>query len=449
MLNRISEILADFDISPGTGLRSLRTLQEQHELEFAQAAFQAILIKAPCAGTDELTRMVIHSDGDLLPRLLNPDVSLEHACRGLIALCRVDPGADIRLVKAAIRAAYADQAIELDRTLAILERIETASRLVPLMMQLYRIAPPRAKARLTTIMARGHRNVQWVDQRMLDPDPRVRANVVEAYIGDKSPIAINVFKRGLADCAPRVVANSALGLYFAGSANALKFLGMELAAAPTANERASACWAMGQSRDQRFRHILRSLIAEPHSMTKRQAFHGLVLLKRGSELQQESQPEHTTQINAMELYRGSQGNVHYRVEVLRQSTVDSRPIVTNIKPIELHIYQGNQGVLDYQVRQREARSVNGSYDVFFRVPDPDADLPVAFQFRPHIETWKSNNLNGATWRLNATNNEAWKSITTGSQPFAFDSGQQNNFMADEMPPPGQALLHEERTIISR
>jgi HEAT repeat protein len=392
MLERIQAALLDFEVDASGSLRAMRQLREEDELNFSQAALMALLSADAGPGYRELYQLARESGGDVLIRLLDPALDAEQVGNALYALCKVDFGADIRLIRRAIQAAHMDDRATLFRVLSILKHFSTVPRLVPLLMQLYRVAPQQAQAQLATMIAKDHQNESWVEQRMQDKDARVRANIVEVFIGSASPLAIEVFRLGINDTAARVVANAALGLYYAGSAAALKFLGTQMALGETAQERAAAAWAMGQSRDLRFRSVLRSQVKDKSGMVRRQAIRALAIIRRHSESRSFDAPvpELSFHVKAMLQHCGPDGNTHYRLEFRPSEAPGSgaaAPLIHRVRPIELHTYQGERGILDYHLRSRETHGAANNYDLFFRAHSGDAAAVPRFEYHKHVSVW--------------------------------------------------------------
>lgn len=103
-----------------------------------------------------------------------------------------------------------------------------------------------------------------------DPDPRMRASVVEYLWPSDEPVARLVFEEALRDPQPRVRASGLLGLYRLGDLRALTGLA-KMAESPQALHRAVARWAMEVIREPRFEPRVAKLRKElGSSATKRE-----------------------------------------------------------------------------------------------------------------------------------------------------------------------------------
>jgi len=237
-----------------------------------------------------------------------------------------------------------------------------------------------------------------------DGDSRVRANIVELYIGHSSQLAIDVFRRGIVDSAPRVVANAALGLYYAASAPTLQFLGEDMACSESANKRAAAAWAMGQTRDLRFRQVLSRLMLDKDTMVRRQSIRGLAILRReeaaqannGGATQGPEGQEWLSRGVTVETklqYRSPAGDAHYEVMVQRllpgaEAHSGAGSPFTGVRPIEIHAYENNEPVLDYELHESDPRQLPGLYTLTFQSKFPGREPQVSVHYRAHCGDYK-------------------------------------------------------------
>ena len=203
---------------------------------------------------------------------------------------------------------------------------------------------------------------------MADPNPRVRANMVEVYWGDKSREALGVFRRGCHDMHPRVVANAALGLYQAGLIESLSILGTELAGHPESGFRSSAAWAIGCTRDPRFHDLLAKLTRDPDANVRLHAFQSLGEIKRESDRQQSLRH---ARLHFIKLHRTSDTapsggqprsglHIFFRVE-----DEESGAPIPKIRPLEISVAENNEPVLDYRFQERVKYPRPGVYDIHF------------------------------------------------------------------------------------
>ena len=95
-------------------------------------------------------------------------------------------------------------------------------------------------------MGRSNRSAMWVQSRMGDADPRLRANAVEGLWGVETEEARELMLAALHDASNRVVGNALYGLYAMGESVSLAET-IKLAAHPLPVFRATAAWVMGET----------------------------------------------------------------------------------------------------------------------------------------------------------------------------------------------------------
>jgi hypothetical protein len=131
----------------------------------------------------------------------------------------------------------------------------------PVLSRLKEAKDPRLRARaalLSSSLPNGRHVLEWFHE---DPDPRMRASIVECLWPSDEPVARLVFEEALRDPQPRVRANGLLGLYRLGDLRALSGLA-KMAESSPALHRAVARWAMEVTRDPRFEPVLAKLRQE-------------------------------------------------------------------------------------------------------------------------------------------------------------------------------------------
>lgn len=119
---------------------------------------------------------------------------------------------------------------------------------------------PRVRSALALASGRLAALARLGESLFEDPDPRVRANVIESLWGRSDDEALARFQAALQDSHPRPAANACVGLYLAGRAEAVRELSL-LAAHPEPRFRAAAAWAMGRTGHPRFLPLLAEMRA--------------------------------------------------------------------------------------------------------------------------------------------------------------------------------------------
>jgi hypothetical protein len=168
-----------------------------------------------------------------------------------------------------------------ERALRVLEIIEQSTegpRLQPLLARLLRHRDPRVRSKSTLISGRLVRRADWLEQRLSEPDSRVRANAVEALWGDESPTVLDLFRVAAGDKHHRVAGNAVVGLHRAGALPAVQIV-QSLAAHSDPMFRASAAFAMGQTGDPRFLRLLERMAMNDKGPPRQNALRAMVRLK--------------------------------------------------------------------------------------------------------------------------------------------------------------------------
>ena len=169
-----------------------------------------------CPGA-RLLATLLQEDTSLVQRLADPSqIELNTASRLLAILRQSDAQIEVRLARLIMPGADPVSAEITNRILDLIDAVTDGPRLMPVLMHMYRTAPKDIRARLATTISRHHRNRDWVDARLHDSDPRVRANMVQVFWGETASDAIGIFHNSLRNIDPRVRGNAALGLHAPG-----------------------------------------------------------------------------------------------------------------------------------------------------------------------------------------------------------------------------------------
>ncbi len=322
--------------------------------------------------TDYLVDLLRRQDGDLLAQISDPaQFDLETATDLLRVLRQGDPQVEVRLLRMIMPGESSVTAPVMDRVVALLERVTVGPKLLPMLLQLFRSADSRVRARLTALIGRHHRNKEWIEERLRDPNPRVRANMIEVFLGEDSPEALEIFRRALQDPAPRAVANAGLGLYRAGSVEALAILARRLGGSADSQDRASGAWAMGRTGDVRFQGLLTQFVKDPDPIVRRNAFRALSAIKRES-----AAPAGRSRcdIRFIKLHRAGKGVLHILFEVLADVSAPPAaakakcPAIKGIKPLEVAVFENESPVYNYHLQERVKYPEPGVYDLHFKTP---------------------------------------------------------------------------------
>lgn len=366
-------LLAQFDSNPFGTSRALRQLCDADPGHFVKSALRAISTLPDQSGIRFITTLVPLSE-PVLEMIADPQGFEEDGAKRIVeAMRRIDPQAEAKL----LRLISANPAQPLppkltDRILDLVDAVSKGPRLVPVLMQIFRSANPYLRARLSLSIGKHHRNKDWIEDRMRDPDPRVRANAVEANWHQRDEQALCLFAIALRDSHHRVASNGAVGLYFAGDSRSLRALGELLHHGETAR-RAAGLWAIGHVQETRFEGLLARLASERDPMLRRLLVIAQEVLKRTIEVRVQ-QPRLD-----LRLIKATRQPVppatppppdgapacHRNHLFLEVKNPGGATPWQGLKPLQFHIFENGQPILDYAVQERTSYIKPGTYDLYF------------------------------------------------------------------------------------
>ncbi|HLK62491.1 MAG TPA: HEAT repeat domain-containing protein [Bryobacteraceae bacterium] len=163
---------------------------------------------------------------------------------------------------------------ELQRLMDLLSHVTDGSRVLPFLMALARQPNPHLQSKAVLMIGRINRNAKWVQSRLMDADPRVRANAVEALWGTDSEEVRQLLRAAGHDSNNRVAGNALMALYRLGDEWAIAEL-RKMAVHESRLFRATAAWVMGETGDPRFTKALARMIGEPNPTVRARAFAAL------------------------------------------------------------------------------------------------------------------------------------------------------------------------------
>lgn len=267
------ELVALYAVQPGQVKNQLLSLARTDVGAFSHVATSLIQ-----TGDTRAVRLVADSllSANLFEVFLsNPDLKVEEAVALAMQACQMDEAASLRLAKYLVK--EAECGLPEDRALRLLEvlgKIAPADRLRPLLPKLLQHPSPWIRSKVALLL-RLNLASGW---DLAEPDPRVRANAIEAMWRTPGPDRREVFRRALHDPNNRVVGNAILGLYRAGDPQAIAPL-VQMATHPAAAYRATAAWVIGETSDPRFTDCLSTLLKDSDQRTRMHAFRSLAKLR--------------------------------------------------------------------------------------------------------------------------------------------------------------------------
>ena len=223
---------------------------------------------------------------------------IEIALKALAVLRKADPQIIVKFLKAGEQLTLSQWLL---RALSLIPALGDYTALFPWLRKLTQIGDDRIKSRAVKLFCELRPNNSQVARQMLDEDPRVRANVIEALWNSNAPEAAAIFKVAASDPNHRVVGNALVGLHWQGDPSALPKM-IELCQSPDVLFRSAMAWSLGAIRDERGIPALQSLSKDPSVIVRKRALRSLLALQPeegvtvDEEVKVEAEPEQTIAI---------------------------------------------------------------------------------------------------------------------------------------------------------
>lgn len=317
----------------------MRQLIEEDCDRFADGALNELRSPHHSPGHQYALTLLV-SNNLIMKRLCDPD---QLATPDAIRLARqissgIDSLLDMKLIRQLLPQNGSPPAVTGEaqslRILDLVDAISDGGRVMALLTQLLRHPSPKVRSKVSLLIGRINRNLTWVEQRLLEPDSRVRANSVEALWGLESREACEMFRRALADPDNRVAGNGAVGLYQAGETDSVPaMVGMLSHSDP--RFRATAVWAMGQTEDPRFLPYLTSHEIKQNAALHKQAHRAAARIRQRVKTA-EAGPRLSPAISGVTDH-GPLRRVHFAV------TAGHR-IVTGLRPLEIVLADSGKAI---------------------------------------------------------------------------------------------------------
>jgi HEAT repeat protein len=275
-MEALLKIAAGFDQRPMIASGEMRSLLEKDPARFAKNAL--ILVRTDDHSTGSQNALTLLVTNDLIiDSLCDPRALLQQDANRIAKRISetIDKFLDVKLARTLLSAngkppAVIDRAA-VDRVLEILSHISDGSHIMTLLTQLLQHSDERVRSKVALLIGRINRNLQWVEQRMGEADPRVRANAIESLWGMESPEAQRIFQMAMCDKNNRVAGNGALALYRCGNLSSIEAL-IGMLNRDDCTFRSTAAWAMSETGDPRFLPFLTPLITSSDPIVRRNIF---------------------------------------------------------------------------------------------------------------------------------------------------------------------------------
>jgi len=264
-------LVDSYSHSPVTAGRAMSEMLARNRRQFYQDSLEILKSAERTPGHQYLVNLLI--ENDLLPEALADPAqfSLEEAVELVKRVSGIEPFVDVKLVRWILdrlqEPAGTQVVPAVQRILSILEQVSSAGRLLPSLVQILRVPEPRIRSKAALLIGRCARDVKWARG---EPDPRVRANAIEAIWGEDARHARQALWELARDPDNRVAGNALLALHRIGEDAAADAL-LEMSAHASPKFRATAAWVMGQAGDARFLEALGGMESDSQESVRRNA----------------------------------------------------------------------------------------------------------------------------------------------------------------------------------
>ena len=304
----LSRIFAEFASNPVSSGKAMRRLLESDREQFVLSSLSILRAVQQNQAFNYLLTLLLMNDL-ILEQLTNPDVfSLDEAVALARAMLRIEPLLDIKMVRTLLDTKDLSSREDLEkradterglRLLEIMAAISDGARILPVMAQLLRHPSSKVRSKAALLVGRSNKNYQWVEQRQLEPDPRVRSNALESLWGVDSEGARQVLWAASADPDNRAAGNAIYGLYQLGEAGAIPLI-LRMLEHAQEEFRTTAVWIIGETGDPRFLPVLANLMGDVETKIRAAVFRGIAKLKK-NEAKYSGQPNLDVHVGPTEL----------------------------------------------------------------------------------------------------------------------------------------------------
>lgn len=348
----LRRIVDEFAVNPPVAAKNMRALLERDIDAFFQAALPLLRERTDSPGHQYLLTLLLNNSLLLKP-LCEPGVfTLAEAVAIARDLNHLDPAFDLRIFRALFGQNGQDRG-EMEelagsaaglRVLSIIAEISDGTRLVPLMTQLLRHPNSHVRSKAALLVGRSNKNHRWVEERLLEDDPRVRANAVESLWDAGTNGSRAVFWNAVSDVDNRVAGNAVLGLFRLGDPASTRLID-ELANNSDARFRTTAAWVMGETADPRFLPILGRMMAESEPDVRASALSAMAKLKKAVAAR-----------SGAERFRILMGEIRRRAEDRYEFTAaiwpQARAGIPDLRASNFALWEDSSLISEYDVEQR-------------------------------------------------------------------------------------------------
>ena len=277
----LQALVQGFNRDAAGSRKLMRDLLDNDRQSFYSSAIEVLKTQDDSPAFQYLATLLATSDL-LLPALCDRALSREQAVALARAALQADSMAGVTLAKrlseSAVSGGSPIHMADAPRLLEILGEVSGGARLLPEIRRLLRHSNPYLRSKAVLMVGRDSPCVKWVQERLSEPDPRVRANAIEALWGVDTEEARGLLRFAMYDKHNRVQGNALIGLYWLGDCSVIPDV-LKMAGHESSLSRATAAWVMGETGDPRFTEVLAGMLREPGIAVRKRAFAALGRIK--------------------------------------------------------------------------------------------------------------------------------------------------------------------------
>jgi hypothetical protein len=342
----ISALVVGFNEKDAAGKQSLIQLLTADAHAFCVAGIRVLASVKPSAGARFLVYLLSKK------KLLSAGLLDEGTCslkEAVAAAKTIDdlgthlqPALEIALSRALQVRATKEGAREVMRILEVLEAIPSQNSWPAFQNELMTHPDAGVRSKATLVIGRALKNGAWLSRRMMDKDPRVQANAIEALWTMDAADSRAALTAALRSPNNRVAANAALGLYRASDMKAVKAM-LDMVRHPDPMFRVSGLWAIAQTEDPRFIPFLREQFNSSTGKIKLAVTRSLARIRRNEKASAE---KGIVQIRLSSAKIEPDGGRLLEF-VLTHSSGDD---LSNLKPLEFAVWEDGRLIENYDVK---------------------------------------------------------------------------------------------------
>jgi HEAT repeat protein len=187
--------------------------------------------------------------------------------------CREEPRVESSLIKEL----WEGDPESAEPVLRLLALAETGNRALTAIFPLVKAKDHRVRALASAMVAKNSQNVEWLTDAFTDPDPRVRANVIE--FASRAILRSGLLEEALEDEHHRVVCNAVVRMFEINPERAAALL-EQLTTDERPAFRAAAAWAVGATDRIELVELVRRMRNDPVPQVRWNALRSMVRLRK-------------------------------------------------------------------------------------------------------------------------------------------------------------------------